>query len=430
METSPTSPPRRRGRIAAGLLRGGTHWLVVGSLIGGFAAYVFQVIGARALGEEAYAPISTLWTIQYLCWSIFLYAVETLVNREVVLGRIGERMETGIALRLVGALVGGAIVVTGGAWLARGALFYGFDDLALVAGAVVLGFGAFAVVRGRLAGTGRFRAYGLVTAAESTLRLALAAGVVGLAAATRPLAWTLPAGAAAAAAFWVVLGRRHRGAPEVDPDQLQPPRAGRFLALTTASNAVVQLLLAGAPLVVVALGARPAEVSMVFITVTAARVPVVLALGGLLSRMLPAFVHILEDHGDAMGVTLARRIAGATLLLGGVAGAAGALVGGPLVALFFGEGFTPPSWFAAATGTGVVLATGGMLLNQLLVARGLEHRLVAPWYGALLAAALAIFVTSGSPSYRVAIAFVVGELVAILALTLAAGRSLARPQSG
>lgn len=403
-----------------GLVRGGTQWLLVGSLVGGIAAYLFQVVGARALGEEAYAPIGTLWTIQYLCWSVFLYAVETYVNREAVLGRLDQRMGARAILRTGGWIVGVAGALTATTWALRDTLFYGVDELPLVAGLIVMSFGAFAVVRGRFAGAGRFRDYGLVTASESVIRLMLAVLVALVAATTQALAWTMPVGALAAAGWWLVARRGPTEPPDERVEQDESPRSGRFIGLTTATNAAVQVLLAGAPLAVVALGAGPAEVSIVFVTMTAARVPVVLALGGLLSRMLPTFVRVLDQRGDAAGVRIAGGIGMATLVLGAIGALAGGLVGSPLIALFFGGGFAPPWWFAAATGGGVVLGTGGMLLNQLVIARGLEHRLPAPWYAGLAAAALAVWVAGGTPIARVAAGFIIGEAVALAALVVTA----------
>ena len=41
-----------------------TSWVVLGAGFAGIATYLFQIVGTRALGTEAYAPISVLWTIQ------------------------------------------------------------------------------------------------------------------------------------------------------------------------------------------------------------------------------------------------------------------------------------------------------------------------------------------------------------------------------
>ena len=38
----------------------GTGFMVAGGLIGAVGAYLFQVYGGRALGPEAFAPISVL----------------------------------------------------------------------------------------------------------------------------------------------------------------------------------------------------------------------------------------------------------------------------------------------------------------------------------------------------------------------------------
>jgi O-antigen/teichoic acid export membrane protein len=419
MELPPDLSSSTRSRVVKGLTRGGTQWLLVGSLLGGVGAYLFQVVGTRALGEEAFAPISTLWTVQYLSWSIFLYAVETYVTREVLLGRIEQTFPRPAAIRTWAWIVSVAVAVGGASWLFRGRLFYGFGDLAVVAGLIVLSFGAFAIVRGRLAGAGRYRSYGLTSATESLVRLALAIGAVLVAATTRALAWTLPIGAIVAAFCWFLPGRRTSDRILRSHEPAGPPRTSRFLVLTTITNAAVQLLLAGGPLALVALSAGSAEVSVFFVTITAARVPVVIALGGVLSRVLSTFTRILTERGHVALQRLTGRLAVATMLVAAAGAAFGATVGAPLIGAFFGTGFTPPWWLACAAGGGVLLATGGMLLNQLLVAGGLEHRLPLPWFVGLVASIAVVMKAAGSPTERVTAGFVVGQVVALIALTIA-----------
>src|SRR5690606_29991495 len=78
----PASAARRAIGVAGrGLQVGGTSWMVVGSLIAGVGAYAFQVVTARGLGEVGYAPISVLWTIQYLLLAVVLYSMESYVTR-------------------------------------------------------------------------------------------------------------------------------------------------------------------------------------------------------------------------------------------------------------------------------------------------------------------------------------------------------------
>jgi O-antigen/teichoic acid export membrane protein len=409
-----------RARLLRGLTRRGTQWLVVGSVLGGLGAYLFQIVGTRALGEEAYAPIGTLWTIQFLTWSIFLQPIESFVTREVVTGRAAPSLSRTVAVRTWAwvALVAGT--VAGTSWLAGERLFYGVEGLAVVAGLIAVSFGAFAFVRGGLAGHERFRAYGFVSAAESLLRFALAVVVVVIVPTTRALAWTMPFGAAIAASFWFVVRGDPGGPPVGAPEGLGPSRAGRFLVLTSAANAAGQLLLAGGPLALVALAAAPSELSVFFVTITAARVPVVLALGGLLSRLLPTFGRILAARGRDAVSSLAARIAVGTVAVAAVGAALGFAAGSQLIGLFFGSGFEPPPWLAAIAAGGVLIATGGMVLNQLLVAAGLEHRLPIPWIGGLLAGSLVLMIVDGTPTQRVAAGFISGEIVALVALLVAA----------
>jgi O-antigen/teichoic acid export membrane protein len=433
VEPRPEPVASIRSRAFQSFTHRGTHWLLVGSLLGGLGAYLFQVVGTRALGEEAYAPIGTLWTIQYLCWSTFLYAVETYVTREVVVGRVGRNFPRATAVRTLTWIGGFAAALTAGSWIIRDRLFYGLGDLAIVAGLTVLSFGAFAVVRGRLAGSGRFKAYGLVSASESLIRLALAVAVMMVAATTRALAWVLPVGAGAAACWWFFLRLRPPDVVVEPLQQVELPRTSRFLVLTTIANGAGQLLLAGGPLALVALSAPPAQLSVFFVTTTAARVPIVLALGGVLSRLLPTFTRVLTDRGKEALPGLAGRLAGGTALVAAIGTGAGAAIGPQLIGVFFGAGFTPPWWLAAAAGGGVLLATGGMLLNQLLVAAGLERRLPVPWFAGLAGGALVVVMTAASPMARVTAGFVVGEVVALVALVFAAslvGRMPVKEPSG
>ena len=321
--------PSARARLLRGLTRRGTQWLVVGSVLGGLGAYLFQIVGTRALGEEAYAPIGTLWTIQFLTWSIFLQPVESFVTREVVTGRAAPSLSRTVAVRTWAWVALVAATVAGTSWLAGERLFFGVEGLAVIAGLIALSFGAFAFVRGGLAGHERFRAYGFVSAAESLLRLALAVVVVLIVPTTRALAWTMPFGAAIAASFWFVVRGDPGEPPAGVPEGLGQSRAGRFLVLTSVANAAGQLLLAGGPLALVALAAAPSELSVFFVTITAARVPVVLALGGLLSRLLPTFGRILAARGRDVVPGLAARIAVGTVAVAAVGAALGFAAGQP-----------------------------------------------------------------------------------------------------
>jgi O-antigen/teichoic acid export membrane protein len=393
--------------------------MVVGAVAAALGAYLFQLIGARALGEIGYAPISAVWTIQYLIVSVVLYPVETYVTHRSLLHGAGSRNEA--TTRIWSWIGATAVVVTAVTWLLREPLLHGLGDLAFVVGLVTLTFGAFMIVRGLLAGTERFKAYGLVTATESVGRAILAGAAMLIVTSTRALAWTMPFGALAAASLWLIVRRRPRE-PRAFDHTPTPFRAGRFLVLTTAANAILQLLLASGPLVLAFAGGTAADVSILFVTLMAARVPLMFFFSGLLSRLLPTFLHLAStDQGQALRRTAWWIAAGA--LAAAIAGAlAAAAVGGPLLGLLFGSAFEPPSWMAAGVTAGVLLATGSMILNQVLVAQGSPARSLIGWVTALVAAGVGFAVIGGDPAERVVWAFVLAEVVALAGLVVAAAQ--------
>lgn len=392
----------------------------MGSLVSGIGAYLFQILGTRSLGEEAYAPISVLWTMQYLILSIALISVEANLTRAVTLADGARGTLRRHTRAVTGWVVVTAALVGAVAFFFRGPLFGGQGDLAVVAALIVLSYGSLVTLRGWLAGVGRFRSYGIVTGGESLARLLVTVVIVAVAATPTSIAWVMPLGPLVVFAWWL----RERRKPVVDePTQASPPpveeSTNRFLAATTLANASSQILLAAGPLVLIPLGARAAEVSVFFVTVTAARAPLAFALGGLLSRVLPPLTRMAR-RGEW---TALRRIAlglGAGTLALTAVGAAVTWWGGPtVIALFFGETFRPRAWFVAVAASTVLLACGALLLNQLLIGMRAESRLVVPWLLGLAVGVGLVTLLSGTPTFRVAIAFMVGELVALFALLAA-----------
>jgi O-antigen/teichoic acid export membrane protein len=404
------------GTFSRGFTVRGTRWMFLGAAVAAVGAYVFQVVGARSLGEVGYAPISALWTIQYLVVSVVLYPIETYVTRRTLLDPHPGRPDRSL-VRVWGWVALIALVLSSGSWALRERLFQGVGDLALVVAAVTVAFAAFMIVRGKLAGTERFKAYGLVTGAESAGRAVVGIAVASLAATTRAFAWVMPVGAAGAATLWLLLRRRPRTARAVAMADA-PDRPLRFLALTTAANGLLQLMLAGGPLALVFLGARPREVSVLFVTLAAARVPLVFLFSGLLSRVFPTFIRLTaEDAGQDLR-RAADWIALGTVSVALVGGLGAAAVGSTLIRVLFGASFAPAWWVASGVTVGVLLATGSMVLGQLLVAQGREDRSFAAWVLATAVAAVGMAIVDGGDTGRVVGAFVMGESAAVVALAI------------
>lgn len=406
-----------------------TTWIALGSALNGLAAFAFQVVGTRALGAVGYAPISVLWTLQYLWIAVAVTALEAYVTRVVTVEGDDSPPLTRF-LRLFGRwLVGAAVASAVVGVLLRGSLFDGAASLGIVLGLVVLGYGWYGAVRGRAAGTGRFRDYGLATIAESTLRLVAAVIVLAVVTTTVGLAWVFPLGPLAVGvwAWWQrdraaqgdgVADDRRRTARARAEQEVVAGTGRRFMAATSTANAAVQFLLAGGPIVLLPLGADPVSVSVFFTTITAARVPMTFALNGGLSRVLPPLTR-LWAAGDQAGLRrISTQVVAAIAGLSAVAAAGAAAVGPLAMEVVFGSEFRPSRAFVVVVAVGTVLAVGGLLLDQVYIAMEQEARLPRVWLSAVALAGALVLLLPGTATIRVALAFALATGVAVTVLSV------------
>ncbi|CAN5400130.1 hypothetical protein BH23ACT9_BH23ACT9_15980 [soil metagenome] len=377
--------------------RPATVAVLAGGAVSSIAAYAFQILGARTLGDAAYAPVGILWTVQYLVLTIGLLSVEAHVTRR-------GGVSPGVWRWIAGLTVGATAAVA----LAGPVLFE--DPLPawpLTAAAIVVAFSLFAVVRGDAAARGDFTGYGALTGGESVARLLLAAALLAAGAGAVGLAQTLPAGVLVVSLAYLLRSR-----PSAVSSSGGADGALQFFAVTTVANAVAQVLLASGPLVVAALGAAPATITVVFVTTTAARAPLVFVHSGLLARVLPPMQAMLADgRHDQLRATV-RRWSLPGLAAVGLGAVGGALAGPPLVALAFGAALRPPVVLAALTGVSVVLVMGALVLNQITIALDVQSRLWQPWLLALVTGAASLVVSGPDPVVRVAVASAAGLAVA------------------
>lgn len=400
------------GRYAY-LRNDGTLDIVLGSLVAGLGAYAYQFIGGRSLGEDGFAPIGVLLTAHFLAFVVVLLPVEQFVIRRLTLGFRGWVVPArAIALVASTAAVAALVVgVAGDDYFTSRREFVMFVLLT-----VVLHF-FFAVGRGYLAGYRRFRAYGYVSAAASLLRVALAIGVAIVAPSVTGFAWAHILGPL------VIFAWRPWRVPDyVDAtdhrDTSTDSERGLLTGLVLSAAASQALLLAG-PLVASRLGATAAEFSITYATLLIARAPLTLGYN-LIARILPPFTEMAHRGERRELRSWARGIAVAAAVLSVFGAAAGAVLGPFLVSVAFGDGFAPTPMVAAIAGAGVVLAAGGLFIGQILVARGQSLRLFVAWLFALSAAMILVAFPITDPIMHVVVAFLGGEVVALLALTVAA----------
>lgn len=382
--------------------------MVAGAVFGAIAVYAFQLLGGRVLGEVEFAPIANLWTLQFLVLTVVLFPVEQLTIRRLA-------MQPDHPLRsdmpLLVTVVGGTAVVVFGVMAAfRNEFLDGEIAHAVQGGLLVLGYGAFAFGRGRLAGMLDYRHYGYTTAADAGARLALGAAFLALAANSVSLGWSM---VLAPLVIFAWRPFRHVGPKDA---HATVAGAGGFLAGYVVANAASNIILASGPLVVDALGASNAVVSQFFFALILLRAPFTFAYS-LVARLLAPMAQLVSAGRSAELSRLVGMVFVASTLTSAVGGLVGRWVGPWIVELLFAA--RPDELVAALILAGIGAAFGSLVLTQILVARGHTGRLAVGWIVALVAAAVTVAVTSALPDVRVALGFLVGQGVALVALTAA-----------
>lgn len=389
----------------------GTTFMVVGSLIGALGAYLFQWYGARLLDPEALAPLSALWTVFFILLTILLVPVEQYVTREVASGRRAIPSDLWPAAVMIGAA---AVLGVAYVWWNFDQLFAGDPQYFFQIFLLMLGYGLLFVGKGVLAGSRNFAGVGWVMAIESITRVIAGVALLGLVVASSSMGWAMVLGG-----FAVLAVRWWR----YDTGEVKAPAspARGFLLGYVGGSSSSQLLLAGAPLAVGALGGSPALVSIIFITFTLYRAPLTL-IYSLQGRVLPYLVGLAHarDHGQL--ARIAGRVVAAGAVLATLGGLVGWLVGPAVVSVLYGPEYAPSAVVAMMAAAGIMAAAAAQIASQVLVAEGRTRVLGLAWFGGLVVAVVVALVAGGDPDVRVAVGFVSGEGVALGLMALLAIR--------
>lgn len=389
----------------------GTIFVVGGSLVGALGNYAFQFLGGRTLGSEEYAPITVLWTVWFLVFTVVLLPIEQMTVRRITLS---PNHDVRRDVPLIAAIVAtAAVFVLVALLVARDSLLGGHALLGFQAAGLVVGYAVYIVARGVLGGRRRFRAYGLATASVSVFRLALTVPILLLAASSVGIAWAM------VAAPWIALAFRPFTRPKSTEPSVNVGAASGFVATLILANAASHALLAAGPIVVGALGAEPAAISVFFITLILVRAPLTFSYG-LQSRLLEPMAAMVRDGRSTELATWAKRmvLAGAALLI--PAWFVGRAIVPTVVQALFGAEFRPAAALGGPIAAGALAAIVSVFTGQIMVARGRTIRLAGAWLVGLVAAVLVIALGGQDPDVRVAQAFMTGEVVALGAIGLAA----------
>jgi O-antigen/teichoic acid export membrane protein len=392
-------------------------WLPAGSLVAGLAAYGFLVWGGRALGTEAFAPIATLWTVQYIVMATVLFAVEQFVVRLISASERPTQHFREVAPTLWFTIIGIALAAV----LVELAIL-GSWELALIGGSWVLTLGALTLARGIAGGRGWYRAAGIATGSESMTRFLLAILAVTVVGTTLSLALTLPCGPIPFIVWWW-LRHRHKSAANGTSGPSSTTRDWRttigptaaFLLTTAFANGSLQLLLGVGPLVLIGLGASPTDVSAFFATTALARAPLLIAIG-IVPRVLNPLTRRATAGEYAAVRDLSWLVVAASLLVAGCAGVVGYAIGPRIVGVLYGDDFAISGMATGAAAAAVVVAMGALALNQVILAEDRSRRLVPAWTLGLAIAAVVVIALPLEPLARVSVAALTGQVAAIIGL--------------
>jgi O-antigen/teichoic acid export membrane protein len=364
--------------------------------------------------------------VLFLATTALLVPVEQFVAREVDAGRRAlGRGATAPLTVLAAAIVLPAVLV--GATLERA-----FDGRAIyiaITAVMMLGMASALVARGVHTGRRRFDRYARSIVVEGSARLVLGAAGFAVIGGAIGMSWGLALGG-----FLALVGPV--GLATARGERTQRRHGAAFLGPYVIATSASQTLIAAAPLVVAGLGARPAVVSIVFVTFTTLRTPATLLIA-LQSRVLSALLRLRAAGDDARVTWLALRTAAIGALAAGPVGVLGALGGPALLAALFGPDFRPSGALAGLTAAGVTIAMANQLVGQASVARGRTRVLALSWTAGLAVAALVLLalaplvapLVAPQVEVRVALAFLAGEIVTLGALAAGTRAAGGRPST-
>jgi O-antigen/teichoic acid export membrane protein len=181
-----TAGPVPLVRRLAGILPVGTLAVGAGLVVLGAASYVHLAVAGHALGDSGFSALSLLWSLVFSVGIGLFMPIEQEITRLVAARRVAGDGYAPV-FRRGATMAGGLLAVAGlGLLLLAGpvadALFDGDRSQLWVLFGAFAGLAVAHPIRGLLAGTGRFGAYGAQLGIDGGLRivLALTFGAVGV----------------------------------------------------------------------------------------------------------------------------------------------------------------------------------------------------------------------------------------------------------
>ena len=360
-----------------------------GLLVNGLAAYAFITLASRDLGPEAYTPVGLLWALSFLLGPGFFQPLEQEVARIVAARsdrRIGPVVRTAgcVGASMVGLL--GVLALLLGDRI-RHDLFDGHGLLLVGLILVLVGLGIGHLVRGVLAGLGRFGGYGRYFIGDGLGRLVVALVLVATAGGVGAY------GLAVGLAPFIGVALALAGQRELSLEGPAEPVGAfsRALGALLVASVATALVLNMSPLAVEVLaGPDQADDPGRFLNaLLIARVPLFF-FQAVQASLLPRLSALVGAGRFDELVHVFRRLLGLVVGIGGVAVAVCALFGARIVELAFGADFAVERQdMVLLAGSSAVLMVALSFAQALMACRA-QGRMALAWVLGLAAFPLVV----------------------------------------
>lgn len=362
----------------------------IGLGINGLAAYIFLAAAGRALGAEDSGQVSVLWASLYLAGTGLFLPVEQELSRSIS-ARRARGQSYGALVAQVSKLAGVLFLAVAAVVLALSpvladALFRGSLGfvLALVYG--IAGVGLSFVVRGLLAGSGRYYGYASFFVVDAAMK-ALPALALVLTGVASPMAFAIVVTSSAFVGSVAPMVRGGRlGAPG-EPAPWGPLRRSFGNLLMTALLTSVILNSGTIAVEVLATPVDDDKASIFLSGLVIARVPLFF-FQAVQAVILPRLSHLAASAEMAAFRRLLRLLLVGIAALTVLAVAISAVLGPFVVELLFGSDFVLSARDMALLTLASMLMMAAMTVNQAQIALHHQHETGWPW-----GLAVAVFLT-------------------------------------
>ena len=389
-----------------------TTALALGSVVAGLLAYAVFAVTTRALGPEAAAPVSVLWSYWSFAGAAFTFPLQHWIASSVAAHGEGAVRRTLPRLSLV--VVVAALLLGGLAWIGREPLFHRadlwFPSMVVL---VTLGAALSGVLRGGLSASGRFIGLACSLIAENAVRfVAVAVLMLADVRAAVGYGFCLVTGHLVAV-LWPAsfrFGRRRTSTGAHNPFA--------FLSGASTAQLLAQIVLTGGPVVLALAGGTPGEVTALFAALALFRAPYMVALS--LVSQLTGRITSMVLRGEEVALRRIRNaILRATAAAVVVAGVTAAWIGPMLLKLIFGAEVDFDPGQAALVAVGCTLAVANLVITVSVMAQYRPSVVARSWVVAVVAAGVVfVALSTSSPMEQTVWCFLVAEAVAFAALLL------------